>query len=344
MRTGLITGARRFELVDAPEPTPGPGVAVVEIDLCGICGSDVHAYQSGGPYSPTLCGHEWTGVVAAVGAEVSNVGEGDRVVGGAAPACGRCSFCQRGKTSWCSAALAGLMGRDGVSPHSGGFAPRQAVDARRLTRAPASLSAAEAALVEPTTVAVHAVRRSRIRLGDVAVVIGAGPIGLLTAQAVRAAGAGLVVVAEPDDARRALALELGADAAYAPGAELDEAVRVATMGVGPDHVFECAGVAATVQAAARLARRGGALCLVGVAVDKATIDPAMWVVKELSVDASLAYGHEDTAIAAGLIADGRISAAPLHSATIGLDELPETFEELASGPSAKIKVLVDPRA
>ncbi|MPY92549.1 MAG: zinc-binding dehydrogenase [Acidimicrobiia bacterium] len=343
MRTGLITGKGRFELLEVADPVVTPGAALVEIDLCGICGSDVHAYQSGGPYPPAVCGHEWTGVVSAVASDVTHVAEGDRVVGGAAPPCGRCGSCERGDASRCSRALRGLMGSDGFSPASGGFAATQAVHARRLARVPAQLSTEQAAMTEPTMVAAHAVRRSRIRLGDVVTVIGAGPIGLLALQCARAAGAGRAFVVEPDPARGALARELGADQVFAPGHEAQEALDDLTRGTGPDVVFDCAGVAATVNAAARLVRRGGNVCLVGVAIDKAEINAAMWVLKEITIDTSAAYGYEDLEITLGLIADGRVQVAPLHHATVSLDELGATFDELASGPSEKVKVLVDPR-
>jgi (R,R)-butanediol dehydrogenase/meso-butanediol dehydrogenase/diacetyl reductase len=173
-------------------------------------------------------------------------------------------------------------------------------------------------------------------------VIGAGPIGMLTFQCARAAGAGKVFVVEPNEGRRRIALELGADGAWAPGAELDAALADATDGVGPDIVYDCAGVPATVHAAAKLTRRGGAVCMVGVASERATINPATWVLKELRIDTSAAYGHEDMAIAMGLIADGRVRVAELHHATVGLDQLGDTIAEMASGPSERVKVLVDP--
>lgn len=200
-----------------PDPEITPGTALVEIDLCGICGSDVHAFQSGGPYNPGVCGHEWTGVVSAVAGDVTGIDEGDRVVAGASPPCGHCGSCLRGDPQRCSTALRGLMGTDGRSPHAGGFAPTQAVDARRLLRVPSSLSVEQAAMTEPTMVATHAVRRSRINLGDVVAVIGAGPIGLLTLQCARAAGAGRLFVVEPDPVRADLAKALGAEAVFAPG-------------------------------------------------------------------------------------------------------------------------------
>jgi threonine dehydrogenase-like Zn-dependent dehydrogenase len=198
-------------------------------------------------------------------------------------------------------------------------------------------------MTEPTMVAAHAVRRSRIKLGDVVAVIGAGPIGLLTLQCARAAGAGRAFVVEPGPARAELARRLGAQDVFSPGQHAQEALADLTRGTGPDVVFDCAGVAATVNAAARLVRRGGNVCLVGVAIDRAEVNAAMWVLKEITVDTSAAYGHEDLEVTLGLIEDGRVQVSPLHHDTVGLDDLPTTFEELAGGPSPRVKVLVDPR-
>lgn len=337
MLAGLVTGQRRFELVEVPDPEPRPGTAVVEVRRCGVCGTDIHGYLSSEPYNPAICGHEWVGVVAAVGEGVRSFAEGDRVVGAVSPACGRCAACRAGQAAWCQAAFLSMVGRDPLAPPHGGFAPAIAVDATRLVRVSAGLTDDQAAMVEPTTVALHAVRRTPVTLGDTVVVQGCGPIGLLTLQCARAAGAGRVIAVEPLAHRRELACRLGADEAVEPAAARD-----AVGGLGPDLVFECAGVPATVQAAVDLVRRGGTVNLVGLASGTATIAPGAWLVKEVTVVASLGYRHEEFAQAIGLIGDGRVRVDPLHDATVGLGELPEMMARLADDPAAHVKVLVDP--
>ena len=210
MFAALITGRNRVEMVEFPEPVPADKGVVVDIALCGICGTDIHAYQSGQPYNPAICGHEWAGTVSAVGRDVKNLSEGDRVVVAIAPSCGKCPACRAGQADRCLVSFMSALGRDPLAPPHGGFASRIAVAAERVVHTNPALSDEQAAQVEPTTVAFHAVRKSGLRLGDVAVVQGAGPIGLGTMQWVRAAGAGVVVVIEPNAQRRSLALELGA--------------------------------------------------------------------------------------------------------------------------------------
>lgn len=342
MDAALITGRHRLELVTVAEPEPAPDGVVVAIDRCGICGTDVHAYASGQPYNPAICGHEWTGHLAAVGADVgSSLSEGDRVVVATPPACGTCEACRAGQTRWCTAAFLVVIGRDPAAPAHGGFAPRLAVPATRVLPAEPSLTVEEAAQVEPATVAFHAVRHSPPRLGDVAVVQGAGPIGLTTLQWVKAAGAGEVVVVEPNDVRRSLAAGLGATHTSAP-AEARATVDELTRGLGADVVYECVGRPEAIQGAIDLTRRGGAMCLIGLAEGQATIDPAAWLIKEVDVRSSLAYTHDDFERAMGMIADGRVVLEPLHTSTIGLDELDGALADLAAGATGAIKVLVDP--
>ncbi len=343
MYAALITGKETVELVEFPSPTPPPSGVVVDIAFCGVCGTDVHAYQSGRPYNPAICGHEWTGTVSATGADVSSFTEGDRVVIGVAPSCGACAACRQGQADRCQTAFLSAVGRDALAPPHGGFAPQIAVATSKVVKADPGLTDEQAAQVEPATVAFHAVRYSNLRLGDIAVVQGAGPIGLGTMQWVRAAGAGVVIVVEPNERRRDLALALGAHHAVAPGDEADDLVKSLTHGLGADIVYECVGRPFAVQSAVDLARRGGSMCLIGLAEGDAAITPGTWLVKEIAVTAALAYFHEEFEMAMGMIVDGRVSVDALHSATVGLDGLDAVLADLASGTSEHTKVLVDPR-
>lgn len=343
MFAALITGRNKVDLVEFPEPTPADRGVVVDIAYCGVCGTDIHAYQSGEPYNPAICGHEWAGTLSAVGRDVKDLAEGDRVVVAVAPSCGRCAACRAGQAERCLVSFVSALGRDPLAPPHGGFAPRIAVAAERVVRTNPALSDLQAAQVEPATVAFHAVRRSGIRLGDIAVVQGAGPIGLGTLQWVRAAGAGVVVVVEPNESRQKLAVELGAHHVVAPGAPADALVKELTHGLGADIVYECVGKPSTVQSAVDLARRGGSMCLIGLANDDAPIVPAAWLIKEIAVTAALAYTHDEFDSAMGMIADGRFRTEPMHSGTVGLDQLDATLADLAGGTSTHTKVLVDPR-
>ena len=342
MYAALITGKETVELREFPDPTPAPTGVVVDIAYCGICGTDIHAYQSGKDYNPAICGHEWSGTVSATGGDVKTVAEGDRVVVSVASACGTCGACRQGQAGHCQTAFLSAVGRDALAPKHGGFAPRIAVAASRVQHTDSGLTDEQAAQVEPATVAFHAVRTSHLRLGDTAVVQGGGPIGLATMQWVRAAGAGNVIVIEPNAQRRQLAMELGAHHAVEPGPEADSLIEEHTHGLGADVVYECVGRGFAVQSAVDLARRGGAMCLVGLPNEEAPISVGTWLVKEIRTTSSLAYVREEFEMAMGMIADGRVQVEPMRSSTVGLDGFEAALKDLASGSSEEIKVLVDP--
>ena len=324
-----------------PDPVPEPGKAVVQISYCGICGTDLHAYQSGQPYNPAICGHEWCGTVSAAGRDL-DVREGDRVAIGIAGCCGRCATCRRGDPEHCETAFAGLIGQGPLAAPHGGFASAIAIDAARLYQVVDAIDDIRAAMLEPATIALHAVRRTPIRLGDCVAVIGGGPIGLLVLQCARAAGAGAVILIEPHASRRSLGEKLGADLLIDPLEEdAAERIRQFTGQTGVDVVFECAGVPATIEAAVGLARRGGVVSLVGVPNAPSQINGAGWLIKEIRLTTSLGYQREEFALTQALVRDGRIDLPTLHTATVGLNAIADAFARLNDSP-ADVKILVNP--
>jgi len=338
----LITGKETVEVREFGEtPTP-PGCVRIDIIVCGICGTDIASYRSGRLHSPAVCGHEWVGVVRDAGPGVAEIAVDDRVVVAVPPPCGGCGACRAGHGDHCREVSMVARGRDALAPQHGGFARSITVAATRVLRAHPGLSDEEAAQVEPAAVAFHALRRSHFCPGDTVVVQGAGPIGLLVAQFARAAGAGHTIVVEPSAARRELATALGTDTAVAP-ADAQELVADLTLGVGADVVMECAGVPSLLQAAVDFARAGGVVGLVSFMSRPATVEPARWLAKEITVVASNAYTHSDFRRVMGLIADGRVRVAPLHTRTVRLDDLGTTLRDLADVTTDDVKVLVDPR-
>jgi (R,R)-butanediol dehydrogenase/meso-butanediol dehydrogenase/diacetyl reductase len=330
-----ITGERR--------PEAAPDGVVVDIAYCGVCATDTHGYTSGGLIPPSVFGHEWTGTVTAIGADVTSVAVGQRVVSCVGPACGTCAHCLAGFPEQCDTAFAEANGVSPNAPDHGGFATAVAVAARRVTPVLDGLTDEQAALVEPTTVTFHAVKRTHQPLGAFVVVQGAGPIGLLTAQHARHAGAGRVIIVEPSESRRAVARTLGFTEVYEPGAAFTKAVLDASDGLGADVLYECTGAASLFQASAELVRRGGILSLLGYPQSTSEVSYPDWQSRELTVIGSLAYNHEDFLGAMRAIASGAVNVEALHTGTFSLAELPELLAELAGGRSAQAKALVDPR-
>lgn len=351
-----IKAARWFDredvrVVNIPEPSAGPGQAVLRVGLCGICGTDVEEYHHGpvliptdqphpltGQAAPLTLGHEFWGTVVEVGPDVTNLSQGDRVAPEVCLACGSCAYCGSGEPARCRFwATLGLHA-------NGGLAEYVAVPAATCIRLPESMEDDEAALVEPTEVAVRAVRSSGLRLGERAVVIGGGAIGLLVLQTARAAGARAVYVVEPGPGRRELARALGAEAAIDPAdrAWQDELIERCD-GLGPDVVLECAGVPGAADAAVAIARKGGRIVLVGIVNEPVPMRLLEVTLGEKHVLGSVQHDSDhDLPAAVNLLATGRVRAGGLVTARIPLDRVVEDgFEALTPGGD-QVKILVGP--
>lgn len=346
MRVPVLHGTRDMRVEDASKPEAGPGEVLLQVGLCGICGSDLHLYDSDMAPSGIVMGHEYGGTIVDIGAGVEGWAKGQHVVAGMLEPCNNCWFCRRGESDLCYQHRRIEAQRSGTatgaaSLGAGGYGPFVRVMASRLIAVPEALDEQQAACVEPAAVGFHAVHKSGLQVGDNVVVLGAGPIGLFTLQCAAIAGASRIVVIEPSPRRAALAKQLGASAVIDPtGVNLNEAVQ-AELGGLPEVVFDAAGVSATLQQAVDLVKPGGHVMMVGVAFDSVPIQPSTWVTKRVTVRAAFAYSRRDYVKTMALMEQGRLLVAPLVSSIVGVDELPATFDRLLT-PGTDIKVLVDP--
>ena len=349
MRAPVLHGQRSMRYEDVPEPVIAANEVIVEVSLCGICGSDLHLYDSTMAPDGIVMGHEYGGTIVQLGRDVKGWEAGDRVVGAPMAPCANCVFCKRGEPELCyqhyrlDMARAGTVRAAGDSLGAGGYGPLAKIAAGRLMRVPDDLDDQQAASVEPAAVGLHAVRGSGMRVGDRVAVLGAGPIGLYTLQCAIAAGARRVVVLEPSPVRAELARQLGADVSLDPRALDDLAAGVAeNLGGAPDVVFDAAGVPATLQQAVDVVKPGGAVMMVGAAFDPAPVRPSTWVTKRVTVRAAFAYSRADYEATIALMQRGTIRTASLISSVVPASEAHLVFERLL-GPNSEIKVLVDPR-
>jgi (R,R)-butanediol dehydrogenase/meso-butanediol dehydrogenase/diacetyl reductase len=333
---------------EVPEPEAGPGEVVLSVGLCGICGSDLHLYDSELAPDGIVLGHEFGATVVATGPGVEGWEAGDRVVATMPEPCLSCTFCRRGETDLCyqhfriEMERAGVV-RDNRALGAGGYGPLMKTLATRLLRVPDALDDRQAACVEPAAVGFHAVKNSGMKAGDRVAVLGAGPIGLFTLQCALLAGAVQAVTVEPVGGRAAVATALGASATVDPRATPDPAAAIAeALGGPPDVVFDAAGVPATLQAAVDAVKPGGKVMMVGVAFENAPIRPSSWVTKRMSLRAAFAYSRADYRATIDLLAQGRIRVEPMISSVVPASETRAAFERLLN-PNTEIKVLVDPR-
>lgn len=327
-------------LRDQPEPSCDPGDLVLQVALCGICGSDLHATEVAdyGLRPGTVLGHEFAGTVIASGDPAWQPGE--RVVAIPFAPCAECEplgECGKGMAAVCPG-ISGL----GFSPQApGAYAERVRIRARQALRLPDGIGFAEGALLEPLAVGAHAVAMADMRSGARVLVTGAGPIGLAVAVLARLAGAGSVVVSEPTVARRERAVRLGATAALDPAAApLRDSFAEATGGP-PDLIFECVGIPGMLQRMVELAPPRGRIVVVGVCMEEDRLRPRLAIRKELGLQFVLAYTRADFARVLRYVEAGDIRASELVTEVIGLSALPAAFEALRR-PDAQVKVLVDP--
>ncbi|MCS7281974.1 MAG: galactitol-1-phosphate 5-dehydrogenase [Anaerolineae bacterium] len=335
MKAAVFRGIGQIEVTDVPMPELEPGEVLIRVAYCGICGTDLEAFQTG-MYEPGLIlGHEFSGTVVEIGPGVTGWRVGDRVVVGDLIPCGQCRACRTGNLTACE-----NIYMIGVT-HNGGMAEYVKAPAVGLHRLPDEVNLRQGALVEPLTVALHGVRRSRLKPGDRAVVMGAGPIGLLTLQCVRLAGARSVIVTEVDPARAALAARLGATVVLNPREDnLSVSLSELTDGLGPDVIFICTGAPDPFAEAISLVRKGGQIFLLGLPIQPVEADFFSVVMGELSIEGSLA-GWAEFPAAIDLIAQGRVDVEALVSHEIPLgDEVVEWFHRLSAPGSGAVKVLV----
>jgi L-iditol 2-dehydrogenase len=286
-------------------------------------------------------GHEAAGEIAEVGARVRGFQPGDRVTFDSTVYCGTCRYCVRGDVNLCDSRRVLGVSCDEFR-RDGAFAEYVAVPARILYRLPDAVSYERAALVEPTSIAFHAVHRMHVQLGDTAVVIGAGMVGLLVVQAFRAAGCGRLIAVDIDPRRIELARRLGADEGI-NAQDLDVAAELQrlTDGRGADLAAEVVGNSATVQTAIGCLRKGGQLALVGNLSPVVELPLQAVVTRELSLFGSCA-SRGDYPACLEMIARGTIQVDPLISATAPLDDGPAWFRRLYAGDEDLLKVILEP--
>ena len=341
MKALVLREYNRFEYVDVPDVTPDEGQVRVDVRACGICGSDVHGMDgsTGRRRPPVIMGHEASGVVGAVGEGVGDWGVGDRVTFDSTLYCGQCAFCRRGRVNLCDDRRV-----LGVSCEEyrcdGALADAVVVPQRILHRLPDELSFAHAALVEPLSVAVHAVAR----IGDVpgsAVVVGTGMIGLLVVQVLRARGVENILAIDVDEQRLALAGRLGAAACLNPQTcDVPAEVRERTAGLGADAAFEVVGASTTLAIAVEALRKGGALAMVGNVSPTADLPLQAAVTRELTLVGSCASAGEYPACLE-MLAGGEIDADAMIGAVAPLADGAEWFRRLQGGERL-MKVILTP--
>ncbi len=309
-------------------PDPGPGEVLVRLRATGICGSDMHWYKEGGIGSsravyPMVLGHEPAGEIVAVGKNVEGLKTGQKVVVEPSITCGLCEFCRSGQHNNCISST--FMG----SPQMPGlFREFAVVPVRNIMTLPDSMSFVAATILEPLAVILHVLELVDIRLGDTVAVMGAGPVGLLTASVARVAGASRIFVADKVPHRLQMARELGADFT-AETSKFGQLVMDETRGRGVDVVLDAAAALETINLSFAIARTGGQVVLIGIPSEsELNMDIHTAMAKELNVQTIRRSNHNGHG-ALALMESGRIGdrivthRLPLEKTALGFELLSE---------------------
>jgi (R,R)-butanediol dehydrogenase/meso-butanediol dehydrogenase/diacetyl reductase len=351
MKAARFHGRKDIRIEEVPEPELRPGAVAIDVAWCGICGTDLHEYLDGPIFcpapghphplsheeSPVTLGHEFSGTVSALGEGVADLAVGDSVVVEPYFVCDECGPCRAGNYHLCE-----KMGFIGLAGGGGGLSEKIVVD-RRWVHPIGDIPLDQAALIEPLSVAHHAVRRSDASAGDVALVGGAGPIGLLVAAVLKAEGV-TVIMSELSDARKAKARETGvADHVIDPSQEdLIARVREITGGFGADVAFECTSVNAVLDQLFDAVKPTGVIVNVSIWGKPAKLDMQKLVLKEIDLRGTIAYVR-DHAATIKLVQEGKVDLEPFITGRIALDDLiDEGFDTLINRNETAVKIIVHP--
>ncbi len=334
----VMTEPGKIEFREVPMPEAGPGQVLIKIMEIGVCGSDIHVYHGEHPFTsyPVTQGHEVSGVIEKLGEGVEGLKIGQKVTIQPQVVCGECWPCRNGKYNLCESLK--VMGFQTTGVASEFFA----VDAKKVTPLPEEMSLEEGAMIEPLAVAVHAVRRAGDVAGRDICVLGAGPIGILVAQAAKGMGAGRVMVTDVSGLRLEKARECGADIVVNTRERDFEEAFVEFFGPDKaDIIYDCAGNDITMGQAIKHARKGSTIILVAVFAKMANVDLAVLNDHELDLNTSMMYRGEDYEKAIELAAKGRVKLMPLLSKRFPFREYLEAYKYIDENRESTMKVLID---
>ena len=353
MRAARWHGRKDIRIEDIPEQRLEPGTVGIDVAWCGICGTDLHEYLEGpifippagqphpisGEAAPVTLGHEFSGIVTALGDDITDLAIGDHVV--VEPYIIHDDVTVDGDAEY---QLTPDMNFNGLAGRGGGLSEHIVVQRRWVHPVGPDLPLDQAALIEPLSVGHHAFVRSGATAGQVALVGGAGPIGLLTAAICKAYGL-TVIISELSAARKAKASETGvADHVLDPSqGDVADRVRELTNGIGVDVAFECSSVNAVLDTLLDAVRPNGVVVNVSIWGHPASVDMQKLVLKEIDLRGTIAYAHDHARVIA-LVQQGKIDLAPFITGRIELDDLVEGgFEQLIHHNENHVKILVSPR-
>lgn len=334
----VMTAPKEIIFQEVPIPEPANNQVLLKIRRIGICGSDIHVYHGLHPFTkyPVTQGHEVSGEIAKLGADVKDFKVGQKVTVEPQVYCGECYPCTHGKYNLCENLK--VMGFQTTGTASEYFA----VDASKVTPLPDDMSFDDGAMLEPLAVTVHAAKRFTDIKGAKVAILGCGPIGILLAQSVKALGAEKVLITDVSDLRLELAKKVGVDfAVNTRNKDFGDAMVEVFGKDKADVIYECAGNDITMGQAIKYARKGSTIILVAVFGKMANVDLAVLNDHELDLNTSMMYTHVDYLDAIKFVNEGKIQLAPLQTKHFPFKEFLAAYQYIDANRETTMKVLID---
>lgn len=336
MKAGAYISPKQVEMIEREIPVPKADEALIKVSYAGICGTDMMIYHGLHPRAkaPLILGHEFSGIVMEVG-ENHHVKKGDKVVVEPLLSCGTCTACREGQMHVCESLR--YIGID----KDGGFSEYTTIPVHRLRVLPESVTEKEGAMIEPLAVAIHTVRRSKLKVGDTVTILGAGPIGLLIGLIAERAGAGKIFISDVSSMRLQIAREMGFEAIDATKMNIVQVIKEYTKGVGADVVYEVAGNQITADQMIDCIKYQGEIAVVSVYKKPPAIRLAAMHFREISLMTTRCYSPEDFTKAIELLEQNKINLDLLVSHIFDLENIQAGFD-LMENPDQSLKILFQP--
>ncbi|AUS97086.1 alcohol dehydrogenase [Clostridium thermosuccinogenes] len=339
MKAAVYLGKHNLKVQDVEVRAPGPDEVLIQVKACGVCGTDLHIYEGAEGAAkcipPTILGHEFSGIIHEVGSNVKGFKPGDRVCVDPNDMCGSCYYCRIGKAHFCEN-MTGIG-----TTVNGGFAEFCTVRAKQVYSIGESLSFEEGAMAEPVACCLHGMDLTGVKAGDTVMLIGGGTIGLIMLQLVKLSGASTIILVEPVQTKRDLALKLGADITIDPFTQSIDEILSANRISHIDAVIECVGLKNTVMDAVKYVGRGGTVMMFGLTHPDCEIPLKPFDVfkKEYSIKASFINPYTQGR-AVSLLKSGRINVKDIITDKIKLADINKVFED--SSYRSRGKIIIEP--
>ncbi len=328
MKAAILHGQRDLRVEQTVRtPELGSNDVLVKVRACGVCMTDLHMFTGEFPVqTPVILGHEFSGEIVKMGSEVRELHNNDRVAVNPVLSCGNCDSCAAGRDNLCRNVTS--IGGAGNIVINGAFADYVSVPSRSIERIPSTISFDQGAFIEPLGCCIHGLDKSRIKVGETVIIIGAGTIGLLLLQLVRLAGASSTIIVDMIQDRLNVAKRLGADIVVNPmESDLIEEVKTVTDSKGADLCIECAGSPSAIKQALKLVRTGGRITIFGVPPVRAevSISPFDVYFREIEINGTYAITSDSFRRSIALLSASRIDVTSLITERLELDEIKSAF-------------------